>query len=103
MKNNSKVAYADAASSAERGGVRISADEYNGFADIGTGGVLAGKAYEKAILRLEGDTDGSRDGYQVCDARLIVREASLSSDCLRRQSDGGVAVKVKRLGEGAET
>ena len=96
------VAFRDALSSAERGGVSLSEAEYRGFADIGTGGVLSGASAKTTGLRLADDTDGSLDGYDMCDPLSIVREAPLSSQCLRRDEDGGVQVNVGKTEESTE-
>lgn len=94
--------FADALRAAERGGVTLSADEYNGFADIGTRGVLKDACQKTTELRLSGDVDGSFDGYDVCDPHDLLREESLSSACLRRSDDGGVRVVLGNTKESTE-
>ena len=89
------VEYGEAAWSAERGGVKLSSNEYNGFADIGCGGVLGGASDNCDGLRLKDDTDGSLDGYVAVAPCDIVRSDSASGECLVRRCDGAVAIKHK--------
>jgi hypothetical protein len=97
-----KVNFADALRAAERGGVTVSTDEYNGFADIGTGGILKDACQKTADLRLSGDACGNLDGYDVCDPMDLLREESLSSACLIRSDDGGVRVVLGNTKESTE-
>ena len=92
----------DALRAAERGGVTVSTDEYNGFADIGTGGVLKDACQNTADLRLSGDACGNLDGHDVCDPLDLLREESLSSACLNRCDDGGVRVVLRNTNESTE-
>lgn len=97
-----KVNFADTLHAAERGGVTLSADEYNGFTDIGTGGVLKDACQKTTELRLSGDACGNLDGYDVCDPLELLREEPLSSACLRRSDDGGVRVVLGNTNESTE-
>ena len=90
------VEFLEANRSAKKGSVTLVDSEYNGFADISTGGILDG-CETNGELRLKGDTEGLEDGYTPCNVLDITREVSCSADCLRKRDDGGVTVKLKKV------
>jgi hypothetical protein len=96
------VTYSAAALAAKRGGVGLSASEYNGFADIGTGGLLREDGNECAGLRLLDDTDGSLDGYIPMVTENIIRREPVSSACLKRRDDGVLVIKQNNSREDSE-
>ncbi len=90
------VTYSAAALAAKHGGVRLSTDEYNGFADIGTGGLLGEEGNECFELRLYHDTDGKLDGYTPVSPENIIRREPASSACLKRREDGALVIKQNK-------
>ena len=96
------IEYSAAALSARRGGVTLSADEYNGFSDIGLGGVLEVAENSETGLHLTGDADGKPFGYCAISPDDITRSTSASSECLKRRGDGGVVIVQNRAVECTE-